>query len=183
MPHTFAVGYNIFAGVTYVVPPPEPLTADMMNLVYKYADLDGALLAPSLIVDCCNNPEYYKIMLSNLKFLSYVAGALPEEVGGEVTRRIKLMILMGSCETALHPLEINENPADWQYLTISEHLGHAFVEHKDGYHELVIKRDSKREIFQSVFSTFPAMQEFTSGDLIEQHPSRPQSWVFRARTD
>lgn len=180
---TFTVGYNIFAGVTCVIPPSEPLTADMMNEVYKYGKLDGALLAPSLIVDCYNNPEYYETMLSNIKFLSYVGGSLPEEVGDEVTKRIKLMTLMGSCETALHPLEINEDPADWQYLTISESLGHSFVEHKAGYHELVINRDPKREIFQGVFSTFPDKQSFNSGDLFEQHPTNPQSWVFRARTD
>lgn len=180
---TFAIGYNIFAGVTCVVPPPEPLTADMMNLVYKYGNLDGALLAPSLIVDCYNNSEYYETMLSSIKFLSYVGGSLPEEVGDKVTKRIKLMTLMGSCETALHPLEINEDPADWQYLTISPSLGHSFAEHPEGYHELVIKRDPKHELFQGVFSTFPEKRVFTSGDLFEQHPSRPQSWVFRARTD
>jgi hypothetical protein len=93
------------------------------------------------------------------------------------------MTLMGSCETELHPLEINEDPADWQHLTISEYLGHTFIEHKDGYHELVIKRDPEREIFQGVFSTFPELQEFASGNIFEQHPSRQQSWVFRARTD
>ncbi|KAH8704396.1 hypothetical protein GQ44DRAFT_732474 [Phaeosphaeriaceae sp. PMI808] len=164
-------------------PPPEPLTADMMNLVYKYAKLDGALLAPPLIVDSYNNPEYYETMISNLKFLSYVGGALPKEVGMEVTKRIKLTTLMGSCETALHPPEINEDPADWQCLTLSEFLGCTFVEHKAGHHELVIKRDLERELFQGVFSTFPDKQEFHSGDLFEQHPTRPQSWIFRARTD
>ncbi|KAF2791284.1 acetyl-CoA synthetase-like protein, partial [Melanomma pulvis-pyrius CBS 109.77] len=180
---TFPVGYNIFAGVICVVPPPKPPSANMMNLIYWYADPDGALLSPSLIVDCFNNPEYYENMLLSLKSLSYVGGALPEEVRNEVTKRIKLMTLMGSCETALHPLEINEYPSNWQYLTISEYLGHTFVEHKDEYHELVIKRDPKRELFQGVFSTFPEKNIFTSGDPFEQHPARLQSWVFRARTD
>jgi acyl-CoA synthetase (AMP-forming)/AMP-acid ligase II len=82
---TFAVGYNIFAGVTCVIPPPEPLTADVMSQVYKYADLDGVLLAPSLIVDCYNDSDHYETMTSNPKFLSYVGGPLPEEVGNEVT--------------------------------------------------------------------------------------------------
>jgi acyl-CoA synthetase (AMP-forming)/AMP-acid ligase II/aryl carrier-like protein len=180
---TFAIGYNIFAGVICVVPPPEPLTVDMMDQVYKYANLDGALLAPSLIVDCFNNPEYYQNMLSSIKFLSYVGGALPEEIGNEVSKRIKLMTLLGSCETALYPMEINEDPSDWSYLTISETLGHSFVEHLQGYHELVIKRDPNRELLQGVFSTFPEKQMFNSNDLFEQHPTRPASWAFRARTD
>jgi aryl carrier-like protein len=180
----FAIGYNIFAGVTSVIPPPEPLNAGLMNQVYKYGNLDGALLAPALIVDCFNNTEYYETMLSSVKFLSYVGGALPAEVGDEVSKRIKLMTLMGSCETALHPLEINEDAADWSYLAISDSLGHSFVEHEEsGYHELVIERSPKHAIFQGVFSTFPEKQTFNSGDLFEQHPTRPNSWAFRARTD
>jgi acyl-CoA synthetase (AMP-forming)/AMP-acid ligase II/aryl carrier-like protein len=181
---TFAIGYNIFAGVTSVIPPAEPLNADLMNEVYKYGNLDGALLAPALIVDCFNNPQYYETMLSNIKFLSYVGGALPAEVGDEVSKRIKLMTLMGSCETALHPLEITDDPADWSYLAISESLGHSFVEHEEsGYHELVIKRSPEHAIFQGVFSTFPEKQSFNSGDLFERHLTNPNAWAFRARTD
>jgi acyl-CoA synthetase (AMP-forming)/AMP-acid ligase II len=173
---TFAIGHNIFAGVTSVIPPPEPLNAGLTNQMYKYGNLDGALLVPALIVDCFNNPEYYETMLSSVKFLSYVGGALPAEVGDEVYKRIKLMTLMGSCETALYLLEINEDPADWSYLAISDSLGHFFVENgESGYHELVIERSPKHAIFQGVFSTFPEKQTFNSRDLFEQHPTRPNS--------
>ena len=180
---TFAIGYNIFAGVISVIPPPEPLTADLANEVFTHGNLDGALLAPSLIVDCYNNNEYCVNMIQRLKFLSYVGGSLPAEVGNALTTRIKLMTLMGSCETALHPLEINDKPTDWEYLTISKYLGHAFRESRDGYSELMIRRAPEYEVFQGVFSTFPEEQEFASGDLFVQHPSRKDSWVFRARTD
>lgn len=180
---TFAIGYNIFAGVIPVIPPPEPLTADLANLVFTHGNLDGALLAPSLIVDCYNNNEYCVNMIQQLKFLSYVGGSLPAEVGNALTTRIKLMTMMGSCETALHPLEINDEPTDWEYLTISKFLGHSFHKDRDGYSELIIGRAPEYEVFQGVFSTFPEKQEFASGDLFEQHPSRTESWVFRARTD
>lgn len=180
---TFTIGYNIFAGVVSVIPPPEPLTADLANQVFTHGNLDGALLAPSLIVDCYNNNEYCVNMIQRLKFLSYVGGSLPAEVGNALTTRIKLMTLMGSCETALHPLQINDEPTDWEYLTISKYLGHSFRKNRDGYSELIIRRARKYEVFQGVFSTFPEKQEFASGDLFEQHPSRTESWVFRARTD
>lgn len=180
---TFTIGYNIFAGVTSVIPPPEPLTADLANEIFTHGNIDGALLAPSLIVDCFNNNEYCVNMIQRLKFLSYVGGSLPAEVGNALATRIKLMTLMGSCETALHPLEINDVPADWEYLTISKCLGHSFRKNRDGYSELVIKRTPEYEVFQGVFSTFPEIQEFASGDLFEQHPRRSESWVFRARTD
>ncbi|KAF2675660.1 acetyl-CoA synthetase-like protein [Lentithecium fluviatile CBS 122367] len=164
---TFSIGYNNFAGVISVIPLPSrdstcllpsllprPLTADLMNEIYKHGNLGGVLSAPSLIVDCFNNTEYYKTMLSNIKFISYVGGALPAEIGNE------------------------------SYLAISESLGHTFVQHEEsGYHELVIKRDPERAFLQGVFSTFPDKQTFNSGDLSEQHPTNLHSWAFRARTD
>lgn len=90
------------------------------------------------------------------------------------------MTLMGSCETALQPLEMNDHPADWQYLTISPFLGHTFRLERDGLYDLVIVRQKEYEPFQGVFSTFPDKQEFAMGDLFEPHPRKPGSWVFRA---
>jgi aryl carrier-like protein len=180
---TFSLGFNIFSGVTCVLPPPGPLTADIANQIFTYGNLDGALLAPSLIVDCYNNDAYCVNMIQRLKFLSYVGGVLPEEIGNPLSARIKLLTLMGSCETALHPLEINDDPADWQYLTISPFLGHNFRLERDGLYDLVIVRQQQYEPFQGVFSTFPDLQEFAMGDLFEPHPRRPESWVFKARTD
>ncbi|KAE8164394.1 thioester reductase domain-containing protein [Aspergillus tamarii] len=180
---TFTLVFNIFGGVTCVLPPPEPLTADLANQAFLHGNLDGALMAPSLIVDCYNHNTYCVNMVQRLKFLSYVGGALPEEVGNVLTTRIKLMTMMGSCETALHPLELNPDPADWQYLTISPFLGHSFRKDRDGLSDLVFIRDPRFELFQGVFRTFPDKTEFAMGDLFEQHPRRPESWVFRARTD
>ncbi|OGM49197.1 hypothetical protein ABOM_004142 [Aspergillus bombycis] len=180
---TFTLVFNIFGGVTCVLPPPEPLTADLANQAFLHGNLDGALMAPSLIVDCYNNNAHCVNMVQRLKFLSYVGGALPEEVGNVLTTRIKLMTMMGSCETALHPLELNPDPADWQYLTISPFLGHTFRADRDGLSDLVFVRDPRFELFQGVFRTFPDKTEFAMGDLFEQHPRRPESWVFRARTD
>ncbi|KAB8261313.1 thioester reductase domain-containing protein [Aspergillus pseudonomiae] len=180
---TFTLVFNIFGGVTCVLPPPEPLTADLANQAFLHGNLDGALMAPSLIVDCYNNNAHCVNMVQRLKFLSYVGGALPEEVGNVLTTRIKLMTMMGSCETALHPLELNPDPADWQYLTISPFLGHTFRADRDGLSDLVFIRDPRFELFQGVFRTFPDKTEFAMGDLFEQHPRRPESWVFRARTD
>ena len=180
---TFSLGFNIFCGITCVLPPPSPLTANLVNEVLVHGDLYGALLPPSLIVDCYNNDRYCQNLVKHLDFLSYVGGALPEEVGNPLSSRVKLMALMGSCETALHPLELNEEPGDWQYLTISPFLGHEFRPERDELHDLVIVRRPDLALFQGVFSTFPEKQEFAMGDLFEQHPTRPGSWVFRARAD
>ena len=138
-----------------MLPPPAPLTADLANQVFLHGNLDGALLAPSLIVDCYNNNQYCVHMIQCLKFLSYLGGALPEEVGNPLSMRIKLMNLLGSCETVLHPLEMDNDLADWQYVNFSPYLGHTFRLEENGLHELVIVRQEDYKAFQGVFSTFP----------------------------
>ena len=180
---TFSLAFNVFSGVICVLPPPVPLTAHLANQVFLHGNLDGALLAPSLIVDCYNNDEYCVNMIQRLKFLSYVGGALPEEVGNPLSTRIKLMNLLGSCETALHPLEMDNDPADWLYLSFSPYLGHTFRLEENGLYELVIVRQEEYRPFQGVFSTFPDKQEFATSDLFEPHPTKPGKWVFRARAD
>ncbi|THC92023.1 hypothetical protein EYZ11_008522 [Aspergillus tanneri] len=40
---TFVLAFNIFSGVTCVLPPAGPLTADVANEVFLHGNLDGAL--------------------------------------------------------------------------------------------------------------------------------------------
>ena len=180
---TFSLAFNVFSGVICTLPPPAPLTADLANHVFLHRNLHGALLTPSQIVDCYSNDEYCVNMIQRLKFLSYMGGALPEEVRNPLSTIIKLMTLLSSCKTPLHPLKMNNDPADWQYLTFSSYLGHTFRLRGDGLYELVIIRQEQYAPLQGVFSTFSDKPEFATSDILEPHPTRPGKWVFRARAD
>ena len=180
----FAVVFNVFSGVIPVIPPPKPITADLANEVFLHGNLDGALMAPSLIIDCFNNDEFCVNMVKHVKFLSYVGGALPAEVGDLVAKRVKLMAVIGSCETALHPLEMHDDPEDWQYFSFSPFLGHSFQPYgEDGVSELTLVKDPKYELFQGVFCTFPEKDVFNTSDLFRQHPQKANKWAFNARSD
>ncbi|KAI3333204.1 hypothetical protein F4824DRAFT_503239 [Ustulina deusta] len=48
----WTVGIALFAGVTCVLPPPMPLTADLASQIFQHSRSYGALMAPSLVVDC-----------------------------------------------------------------------------------------------------------------------------------
>lgn len=180
---TFTIGFNVYSGVTCVLPPPEPLTVDIINMVHTHGNLDGSLLPPSMIIDIYNNSEYLVNMIRRLQFVAYVGGKLPEEIGDQVSSRLRLITLMGSTETMLLPIELNNSSADWQYLPISPFLGHEFRSSRDGLHELVIVRNSEYDLFQGVFSTFSNIDEYPMRDLYGQHPEKPGSWVFEARAD
>lgn len=180
----FAIVFNVFSGVIPVIPPPKPITADLANEVFLHGNLDGALMAPALIIDCFNNDEFCVNMVKHVKFLSYVGGALPAEVGDPVAKRVKLMAVIGSCETALHPLEMHDDPEDWQYFSFSPFLGHSFEPYgEDGVSELTLVKDPKYELFQGVFCTFPEKDVFNTSDLFRQHPHKANKWAFSARSD
>ena len=180
---TWTVGYSIFSGMTCVLPPPGPLTVDIVDMVHTYGKVDGSLLPPSILIDLYNNPPCLSNMVNRLKFVAYVGGTLPVEIGDSIAARMKLITFMGSTETMLLPIEDNDDPKDWRYIPLSPYLGHTFRPARDGLHELVIIRQKKFELFQGAFSTFPGLEEYPMKDLYEQHPLKSSSWAFRARAD
>ncbi|KAI2464344.1 acetyl-CoA synthetase-like protein [Annulohypoxylon bovei var. microspora] len=179
----WTVGIALFAGVTCVLPPPMPLTADLASQVFQYSQSYGAVMAPSLVIDCYNNDTYCVRMLQGLKFIVYGGGMLPEEIGDVLCQRIRLTTLMGSCETALLPHQMLDDPQDWEYISLSPCLGYKFRDDRDGLGNLTIVKQKMYELYQGVFSTFPQKEEHVLGDLFEPHPLKPGLWRFRARAD
>ncbi|KAM0145757.1 hypothetical protein ACHAPG_011474 [Botrytis cinerea] len=179
----WTVGIALFAGVICVLPPPLPLTADLASQIFQYSDSYGAIMAPSLVIDCYNNDKYCVKMLQNLKFIVYGGGMIPEEIGDVLCQRITLTTLMGSCETALLPHQLLDDPRDWEYISLSPLLGYTFKDDRDGLGNLTIIREKEYELHQGVFSTFPHKEEHSLGDLFEPHPLKPGLWRFRARAD
>ena len=183
---TFTIGLGIFQGVTCVLPPARPLTADIVDKVHLYGNVHGSLLPPSLIADLHESPRHLNNMIRNLQFLSYVGGSLAKEIGDSISSKIQLVTLMGSTETMLYPIELNEDHEDhedWEYMHISPFFGHTFRSERDGLSELVIVRDEKFRPFQGIFSIFTDILEYRTRDLYEPHPMKKNAWAFRARAD
>ncbi|KAI0974119.1 acetyl-CoA synthetase-like protein [Xylaria arbuscula] len=179
----WTVGIALFTGVVCVLPPPMPLTAELASLIFQYSNSHGAIMAPSLVVDLYNNDTYCVRMLQNLEFVVYGGGLLPVEIGDILCQRIRLTTLMGSCETALLPHQVLDDPRDWEYICLSSCLGYTFKDDRDGLGNLTIVKQHEHELHQGVFSTFPNKQEHSTGDLFERHPLKPGLWRFRSRAD
>ena len=179
----WTTGIGLFAGVTCVLPPPMPLTADLASQIFEHSLSYGAIMAPSLLVDCYHNDIYRMRMLQGLELIVYGGGMLPEKIGDTICQKIRLMTLMGSCETSLLPHQMLDDPKDWEYISLSPCLGHTFKDDRDGLGNLTIVRQPKYEMHQGVFSAFPEKEEHASGDLFEPHPHKAGLWRFRARAD
>ena len=177
------ISYSIFAGATCLLPPIGPLSADVIDSIFTHGNTDGALVAPSLIVDLYNNPAYYSNMVKRIKFLAYVGGTVAEAIGNNISSKIEMITMFGTTETLSFPIEFHDSSDDWEYIRYSPYMGHAFRPVGDDLCELVIVRNPKYELFQGVFSTFPSLSEYGTSDLYEAHPTKKGLWRFRMRGD
>jgi len=182
----FTIGYNVFCGMTSVLPNPVPPTADIVNMIHLHGNLDGSVLPPSTITDIFNTSEYFVNMTQRLTFVAYVGGTLSKEVGNPIASQMKLITLMGSTELGYLPVNVVNRETAWHHLPISPFLGHQYRPARDGLSELVIIRNPKLDMFQGFFSIFPDTEEYATNDLYEldpEDPTNPKAWIYRARSD
>ena len=179
---TLLLGLVVYYEAVVVLPPAHvPLTAELVSSIQASAQVNGSIVPPSILVDICDD----KIMLAGLKRLRFVwfaGGSLPQEVGDEVCKVTHLANLFGSTETTSPPHEVLDTE-DWAYIKYSPFYGSALRPYsEDGLFEHVIVRRPELDLFQSVFSTYPELKEFSTGDIYRQHPTQPTLWKFCGRT-
>ena len=154
----------------------------MINSIHANARVDGSVLSPSILVDIYHERSFLP-KLSRLKYFLFAGGSLPRKVGDQISRNTYLATLFGSMETAFPPHEVCDSE-DWRYVRYSPFNGSVFHPlHEDGVFEHIIFRRRELDLFQSVFSTFPDMDEFWTKGLYRAHPIKSDLWKFCGRTD
>lgn len=91
--------------------------------------------------------------------------------------------MFGATETLSHPIELKEDPKDWEYIPFSSFTGCVFRPVTDILYEMVVVRKPELGLFQGVFATFPELDEYGTNDLYEPHPTKEGLWRFRMRKD
>ena len=177
------LGVGIYNRVVHVLPPAVPLTAEVADLAHMYGNVQGSALPPSVLADMSKNRHQLE-RLRNLQHVIYGGGPLAKEAGDMIASRTRLMSCGGSTETGLYPNEFVDHE-DWDYVSYSAFLGSEYRLHPDTdeLYELVIVRDTRFNLFQGVFSTFPDLQEYQTGELYAKHPTKPGYWRHSGRAD
>ena len=180
----YILGLGIYYGVICVLPPSKtPLNAAIVDAIHTSANVQGSALPPAILVEIYKNPTYYPHIWP-LKYLIYAGGPLPKDVGDQISTKTKLTILTGSTEIGLPAIELPLDPRDWEYVAYSPVMGFDFrLTDVDGLYEQVVVRDKRLDLFQSVFATFPHVDEFSLHDVYEQHSSKPGLYRLSGRTD
>ena len=179
----YLLGLGIYCEVICVLPPSGvPLSASIVDQIHTTGNVQGSALPPSILVDLVKEPSFQK-NLWPLQYVIYAGGPLPKETGDVICSKTKLVTLTGSTEVGLPAIEIGDR-GDWDYLSYSPFMGYEYRPTElDGTYEQFIVRQKRLDLFQSIFSTFPNLNEYSMKDLYEKHPTKPDLVHLRGRTD
>ena len=163
-------------------------TAEDMVQGLKKTSADVAFVVPSIIQELSQSPGLLDYCARNLEMIIYCGGDLPQTVGDKIATKIRLLNQFGATELGLtaNILSLdNRGYEDWKYVQFRPDLGIDFRHVRDNMRELYVVHDPLKEEQQPMFTIFPHLQEYSSRDLFEGHPSEAKSelWSWRARAD
>jgi acyl carrier protein len=78
---------------------------------------------------------------------------------------------------------VDTDREDWNYLHFHPNTGLELRPHSSGLHELVAVRKPELAQWQTVFTTFPDLQEYFFKDLFSKHPTKDNLWHYEGRSD
>ncbi|TLD10846.1 hypothetical protein PgNI_05171 [Pyricularia grisea] len=182
-------GYHIYweTPVTFAIMD-RPLTADFVveQLAHAEPDIQSIVLMPSILEEFSLTEKGCET-LSKFKFVVFGGGNLSDATGAKLlSRGVKLQNSFGSTECGMLPYYWQSNPEAWQWLIIhSDVLGVDWrpVAGEDDIFEMVIVRKDGPFSQQGIFWTHPHLEEWSSRDLFQRHPTLEDHWRYHGRCD
>ncbi|KAI1119599.1 hypothetical protein F5Y14DRAFT_8850 [Nemania sp. NC0429] len=161
-----------------------PPSADVVNGVHLFGNVQHTILVPATLESLVKNPDYLD-NLSRLEQITYGGGPVSKAVGDLVITKTRLLNCLGSTECGALPATLPDDPRDWQYLRLPSNLGYEYRHVSDNLYEQVMVRDEDRLRYQGIFATFPDLAEWPMRDIYERHPdpAKGDLWLYRGRVD
>lgn len=172
---------TVYFDLTLVSAPSTQLSADSANKVFDLTSPMYTMLPGPIIKDLVEEPAFRK-NASKVKLYSAAGAPISQEIGQVLTQFADYINIFGMSEASGFPNEAID-VEDYQYHRFSPVLGADFRPIGNNQFELVIVRKPGYELFQSVFSTFPHLDEWGTNDMWSPHPSKPDLWTYRGRLD
>lgn len=100
----------------------------------------------------------------------------------KVNHVIRVLNLTGTTEGLFIGNLIVERE-DWLWFAFHPWSGFEFREVEPGSYEHWVHRNEHWQLFQGLFYTFPKEQSINLKDIYIRHPTKPNLWAFKGRTD
>ncbi|KAI4198519.1 MAG: hypothetical protein LQ350_005248 [Teloschistes chrysophthalmus] len=176
-----------------------------MNLVESLADhakIDIWSMVPSLVDElgetpgvlakfrsskfiCASGGMYGLIVIfcrETIVLTCFFQGPVGPITAGKVNETIRVLNLTGTTE-GLFIGNLVVDRDDWLWFAFHPFSGFEFKEVEPGVYEHWVHRNEQWPLFQGIFHTFPAEQSINLKDLYIRHPTKPNLWAFKGRSD
>ncbi|KAL8673291.1 MAG: hypothetical protein Q9168_002289 [Polycauliona sp. 1 TL-2023] len=155
-----------------------------MNLVEALADhgdIDIWSMVPSLVDELGETPDVPAKFKSS-KFICASGGPVSPISAGKVNSVIRVLNLTGTTEGLFIGNLVVERE-DWLWFAFHPFSGFEFKEVEPGIYEHWVLRNEHSSLFQGIFHTFPSLNTLNFKDLYVKHPTKPNLWAFKGRSD
>lgn len=173
--------WPIYHGTTIVLGPQRPVSLDLMKQLIRRTQPTSIFTAPSLVEEISKDAEFLQL-LQGIKALAYGGGPVSVEAGDRIWKHTKLRLSIGTTEAGWLPC-VETDPEDWNYIHPHSNCGFQFRPHADGLYELIAVRQSHLAQWQSIFSTFPELDEYSTRDLFSRHATKEGLYKYEGRAD
>lgn len=172
----------VLLGTVFIFGPSEkPWTATIIAEALHYGRATAAMLPPFIIEELAKKPNAFE-QFEKLKYVHYAGSALKEEIGNDLSKRVKLMSALGSTESGpWFAYDNTDDPSLWNYHQFCPSLGLEFEHRLDDMYEPVFYKKQELARWQPIFHTFPDLESYPTQDLMRQHPTKQDLWTFAGR--
>jgi Phosphopantetheine attachment site len=155
-----------------------------INLVETLAEktkIDIWSMVPSLVDELGETPEVLSKLKAS-KFICASGGPVSAVSAGKVNKVIRVLNLTGTTE-GLFIGNLITPREDWFWFCFHPYSGFEFKQVEEDTYEHWVHRNEHWPLFQGIFHTFPDKQSINFKDLYTRHPTKPNFWAFKGRSD
>lgn len=155
-----------------------------LNLVERLAvdvNIDIWSMVPSLVDELGEAPSILA-KLARSKFICASGGPVSPASAGKVNEVVRVLNLTGTTEGLFIGNLVPERE-DWFWFCFHPYSGFEFKKLEEDTYEHWVHRNKHWSLFQGIFHTFPDKDSINLKDLYMKHPSKPNLWAFKGRSD
>ncbi|KAI8937883.1 hypothetical protein NX059_005570 [Plenodomus lindquistii] len=153
----------------------------LMDLLASQARIDIWSMVPSLVDELGDTPDVLEKFKSS-KFICASGGPVNPTIVDRVNSVVRVLNLTGTTE-GLFIGNLWTEREDWHWFAFHPYSGFEFKEIEPGVYEQWAHRNKHWLRFQGIFHTFPSEDHYNFKDLYVRHPTKPNLWAFRGRSN
>ncbi|KXG50671.1 Male sterility, NAD-binding [Penicillium griseofulvum] len=157
-------------------------TINLIDSLIDHTNIKIWSIIPSIVDDIGETPAV-STKFTSAKIIIASGGPVTHASANKATKDVRICNLTGTSEGLFQGSLLVERE-DWIYFSFHPYAGFDFRKIDEGIHEhWAVRNEERAALHQGIFHTFPDSKELTFKDLYAPHPTKPDLWIYRGRTD